>query len=188
MTKKTEKEKKGAQEDLAKFIAEYSNKTIEESTNVSEKFLNEIKAKLKNKDIEIQSIFQVLDNVDYHQPIYFKKLPFISLCEHHLLPFFGNVDIAIFPSGKIIGVSKFAELIDFLSRKLTLQEKFTEIISKTIYEELKCEGVFTRVTAKHLCSDMTNPKNSISDVITTHSIGLYELDYSLRSEALLNLN
>tara|TARA_Y100001970_G_scaffold61388_1_gene78402 strand:- start:126 stop:692 length:567 start_codon:yes stop_codon:yes gene_type:complete len=188
MTKKTKEEKKAAQEVLAKFIAEYSNKTIEESFKASEKFLNQIKAKLEHKDIEIKSIFQVLDNVDYHQPIYFKKLPFISLCEHHLLPFFGNVDIGIFPSGKIIGVSKFAELIDILSRSLTLQEKYTEIISKTIYKELKCEGVFTRVTAKHLCSDMTNPKNSISDVITTHSIGLYELDYSLRSEALLNLN
>ncbi len=90
MTKKTKEDKKVAQEVLAKFIAEYSNKTIEESFNASEKFLNQIKAKLEHKDIEIKSIFQVLDNVDYHQPIYFKKLPFISLCEHHLLPFFGN--------------------------------------------------------------------------------------------------
>ncbi len=188
MTKKTEEQKKAANEVLAHFIAQHSEKTVEESFFVSDKFLDQVKEKLENKDIEIKSIFQVLDNVDHHQPIYFKKLPFISLCEHHLFPFFGYVDIALFPSGKIMGVSKFSELIDFLSSRLTLQEKFTEIISKTIYEELKCEGVLTRVTAKHLCSDMKNPKNSISDVITTHSIGLYELDYSLRSEALLNLN
>ena len=73
MTKKTKEEKKEAQEVLAKFISEHSNKTIEESFNVSEKFLNEIKAKLEHKDIEINSIFQVLDNVDYHQPIYLKS-------------------------------------------------------------------------------------------------------------------
>ena len=186
--KKNTEEKMDAQEALAHFLSNYTNKTIHETENISERFLKQIKMKLEDKDTDINFIFSKLDSVDHNQPIYFKQLPFISLCEHHLLPFFGFVDIAIFPSQKIAGFSKFANLVDHLSNQLTLQEKLTEAIVNAINDVLQCEGVFVRIKAKHLCSDMNNPKNSISDIITTYSTGLYELDYSLRSEAILNLN
>jgi GTP cyclohydrolase I len=108
------------------------------------------------------------------------------LCEHHLLPFFGSFDIAVFPKNKIAGISKFSDLINHLSNDLTLQEKITQKAAEVIHRELEPEGVFIRVTAKHLCSDLMNPKSTISDVITTFSTGIYELDYSLRSEAIAN--
>ena len=80
----------------------------------------------------------------------------------------------VLPSNKIAGVSKFNDLIDNLSSQLTLQEKLTEIIAITINDLLECEGVFVRINAKHLCSDITNPKNSNFDIVTTYSTGLYE--------------
>ena len=186
--KKNTEEKIDVQEALAAFLSDNSNKSIEETKNISQRFLKQIEMKLEDKNNDINFIFSELDSVDHNQPIYFKQLPFISLCEHHLLPFFGFVDIAIFPSQKIAGFSKFADLVEYLSNELTLQEKLTETIVNTINDVLECEGVFARIKAKHLCSDMINPKNSISDIITTYSTGLYELDYSLRSEAILNLN
>jgi len=187
MRKKTEG-KTGAKVALADFLFNNTNKTIEEANSVSDRFLEQIEKKLEKSNLDIEFIFSPLDNVEHDQPVYFKKIPFISLCEHHLLPFFGFVDVAIFPSNKIAGISKFTDLIDNLSSQLTLQEKLTEIIAVTINDLLQCEGVFVRINAKHLCSDITNPKNSNSDIVTTYSIGLYELDYSLRSEAILNFN
>ena len=83
-------------------------------------------------------------------------------------------------------MSKFSDLVNHLSNNLTLQEKITQKAAEVINKELEPEGVFIRVTAKHLCSDLMNPKSTISEVITTFSIGIYELDYSLRSEALEN--
>jgi len=77
-------------------------------------------------------------------------------------------------------------LVNHLSNDLTLQEKITQKAAEVIHKELEPEGVFIRVTAKHLCSDLMNPKSTISDVITTFSSGIYELDYSLRSEAIAN--
>ena len=186
--KKNTKEKIETHEALANFLSKNSNKSFSEAKDISERFLKQIELKLEDKSADINSIFNVLENVGHNQPIYFKKLPFISLCEHHLLPFFGYVDIGIFPLKKIAGISKFSNLIEHLSNQLTIQEKLTQKIANSIYDVLECEGVFVRIKAKHLCSDMMNPKNSNSDIVTTYSKGLYELDYSLRSEAILNLN
>ena len=187
MKRKT-KEIKESQENLAYFLTENSDKSLKEAKDISKKFLKQIELKLEDKNTDINFIFSVLESVEHNQPVYFKQLPFISLCEHHLLPFFGDVDIGIFPSKKIAGISKFCDLIEHLSNQLTIQEKLTEKIANSINDVLECEGVFVRIKAKRLCSDMMNPKNSISDVVTTFSVGLYELDYSLRSEAILNLN
>jgi GTP cyclohydrolase I len=94
--------------------------------------------------------------------------------------------MAIFPETKIAGISKFSDLINHLSNDLTLQEKITKQAAEIIQNELNAQGVLVRVIAKHLCSDLMNPRSSISDVITTFSTGIYELDYSLRAEALTN--
>ncbi len=187
MRKKT-KENTQAKLALADFLSNNTNKTIEEARIISDRFLEQIQSKLQKNNLDSEFIFSALDNVEHNQPVYIKQTPFISLCEHHLLPFFGFVDVAIFPSRKIAGVSKFTDLIENLSNQLTLQEKLTETIANTINNKLECEGVFVRIKAKHLCSDIRNPKNSTFDIITTFSTGLYELDYSLRSEAILNLN
>jgi GTP cyclohydrolase I len=172
--------------DLLNFIQKTTSKPEEESLAILQKFTTEIEKKLSQNSSELSAIFTSLDEVTHSQPIYLSNIPFTSLCEHHLLPFLGSFDIAVFPKNKIAGISKFSDLINHLSNDLTLQEKITQKAAEVIHRELEPEGVFIRVTAKHLCSDLMNPKSTISDVITTFSSGIYELDYSLRSEAIAN--
>jgi len=172
--------------DLLNSIQKTTGKPEEESLAILQKFTTEIEKKLSQNSSELSAIFTSLDEVTHSQPIYLSNIPFTSLCEHHLLPFFGSFDIAVFPKNKIAGISKFSDLVNHLSNDLTLQEKITQKAAEVIHRELEPEGVFIRVTAKHLCSDLMNPKSTISDVITTFSTGIYELDYSLRSEATAN--
>ena len=172
--------------DLLNSIQKNTGKPEEESLAILQKFTTEIEKKLSQNSSELSAIFTSLDEVRHSQPIYLSNIPFTSLCEHHLLPFFGSFDIAVFPKNKIAGISKFSDLVNHLSNDLTLQEKITQKAAEVIHRELEPEGVFIRVTAKHLCSDLMNPKSTISDVITTFSTGSYELDYSLRSEAIAN--
>ena len=172
--------------DLLNSIQKNTGKPEEESLAILQKFTTEIEKKLSQNSSELPEIFTSLDKVTHSQPIYLSNIPFTSLCEHHLLPFFGSFDIAVFPKNKIAGISKFSDLVNHLSNDLTLQEKITQKAAEVIHRELEPEGVFIRVTAKHLCSDLMNPKSTISDVITTFSSGIYELDYSLRSEAIAN--
>ena len=172
--------------DLLNSIQKTTGKPEEESLAILQKFTTEIEKKLSQNSSELSAIFTSLDEVTHSQPIYLSNIPFTSLCEHHLLPFFGSFDIAVFPKNKIAGISKFSDLINHLSNDLTLQEKITQKAAEVIHRELEPEGVFIRVTAKHLCSDLMNPKSTISEVITTFSTGIYELDYSLRSEAIAN--
>jgi len=172
--------------DLLNSIQKTTGKPEEESLAILQKFTTEIEKKLSQNSSELLEIFTSLDEVTHSQPIYLSSIPFTSLCEHHLLPFFGSFDIAVFPRNKIAGISKFSDLVNHLSNDLTLQEKITQKAAELIHKELEPEGVFIRVTAKHLCSDLMNPKSTVSDVITTFSTGIYELDYSLRSEAMAN--
>ena len=172
--------------DLLNFIQKTTSKPEGESLAILQKFTTEIEKKLSQNSSELSAIFTSLDEVTHSQPIYLSNIPFTSLCEHHLLPFFGSFDIAVFPRNKIAGISKFSDLVNHLSNDLTLQEKITQKAAELIHKELEPEGVFIRVTAKHICSDLMNPKSTVSDVITTFSTGIYELDYSLRSEAIAN--
>ena len=172
--------------DLLNFIQKTTSKPEDESLAILQKFTTEIEKKLSQNSSELSEIFTSLDEVTHSQPIYLSSIPFTSLSEHHLLPFFGSFDIAVFPRNKIAGISKFSDLVNHLSNDLTLQEKITQKAAELIHKELEPEGVFIRVTAKHLCSDLMNPKSTVSDVITTFSTGIYELDYSLRSEAIAN--
>ena len=87
-----------------------------------------------------------------------------------------------------MGISKFSDIVSHLSNDLTLQEKLTERIALFIHETVDADGVFVKMSGKHLCSDLLNSKNSSEEVITTFSTGVYELDFSLRNEAILNFS
>ena len=127
-----------------------------------------------------------LENVEHNQPIYLKGINFVSLCEHHLLPFIGLVKIAVYPNRKIAGVSKFSELVSMLSNSLTLQESLTENIAVEIQKALDPKGVMVKISANHMCSSLLNTENSHTKFETTYSTGIYEIDHTLRNEALLN--
>tara|TARA_B100000674_G_C37877068_1_gene932486 strand:+ start:613 stop:1173 length:561 start_codon:yes stop_codon:yes gene_type:complete len=176
-----------AQESLFFLLKEITDKDDEEIKNLSIKFFDQVQKKLSNKQDETM-ILESLKEVIHNQPIYVNGISYISLCEHHMMPFHGSASVAVFPKKKILGISKFSDLVSHFSNDLTLQEKLTEKIATFLHGTLDAEGVFVKMSAKHLCSDLINSQNSSEDVITTYSTGVYELDYSLRNEALLNFS
>lgn len=188
MSKKTSNLNIELESSLSEFISKISGKTEDSAKLIASKFLNQIEGKLNFEKKAIELIFSELTDVEHNQPIYINEIPFISFCEHHMFPFFGHVSIAVLPNKDILGISKFSDLINNLSGNLTIQEKLTEEISKIIFSNLNCEGVHVKVIAKHLCSDLLSPENSIGDITTTFSTGIYELDSSLRAEASLNMS
>ena len=103
-----------------------------------------------------------------------------------MLPFFGTVDIALYPQKKIAGISRFDDLVRHFSDSLTLQETLTKNIATEIDEILNPRGVFVRTNANHSCSGLLNIGDSFTDVVTTFATGIYEIDHTLRNEAFLN--
>ena len=103
-----------------------------------------------------------------------------------MLPFTGLVNIAVYPSNKIAGVSKFSKLVSLLSNNLTLQESLTKKIAVEIQNALDPKGVMVKISANHMCSSLLNIENSETVFETTYSTGIYEIDHTLRNEALLN--
>ena len=125
---------------LFEFLKTKTDKSEEEILKLSKKFLEQIELKLHTSHLPSE-ILTNLDNVEHNQPIYLKGINFVSLCEHHLLPFTGLVNIAVYPNSKIAGVSKFSELVNILSNNLTLQETLTKNIAIEIQNALDPKGV-----------------------------------------------
>jgi len=125
--------------DFLDFIQKTTSKPEGESLAILQKFTTEIEKKLSQNSSELSDVFTSLDKVTHSQPIYLSSIPFTSLCEHHLLPFFGSFDIAVFPKNKIAGMSKFSDLVNHLSNNLTLQEKITQKAAEVINKELEPE-------------------------------------------------
>lgn len=102
-----------------------------------------------------------------------KDIPFYSMCEHHLLPFFGKAHIAYIPDEKMAGLSKFARLVDVLAARPQVQERLTRQIASFVHESLKPKGVFVLVEATHLCMTMRGIKKGGSSVVTTCGKGVF---------------
>lgn len=119
-----------------------------------------------------------------------RNIKFYSMCEHHMLPFFGTVDIAYLSSKKkIVGISKFARIVDKFSRKLTIQEQMTNDICKFIFEsKLEPQGVMVIVEGVHMCEVMRGVKKDGLSMITSSAMGTTLTDSKLRNEILLLLN
>jgi len=102
----------------------------------------------------------VFDANGYDQMISDSDIPFYSLCEHHMLPFFGSVTVAYIPNEKIIGLSKLARVVEYFSRRLNTQEYLTDNIANFLDEVLKPKGVGVKVTGRHLCKEMRGVKTT----------------------------
>ena len=109
---------------------------------------------------------------------------YYSICEHHMLPFFGHASIAYIPDGEVIGLSKLVRVVDFYSRKLQLQERLTREIASAVSRKVKNKGVFVVLSAEHLCVSMRGIKKSSSLTISVASTGAFESDKNLRDEAM----
>jgi GTP cyclohydrolase I len=107
-----------------------------------------------------------------------------SLCEHHMLPFFGRCHIGYIPKGKVFGVSKLARLVDCFARRLQVQERLTRQVAQTIRESLDAEGVGVVVEAKHLCMMMRGVGKQNSQMVTSAMLGCFQSSVATRNEFL----
>ena len=120
----------------------------------------------------------------YNEMVIVKDIDFFSMCEHHLLPFYGKVHIAYIPNGKIVGLSKIPRIVEVFSRRLQVQERLTQQIADTLYETLEPDGVAVVVEARHLCMMMRGVEKQNSAATTSAMLGSFREDMRTRSEFL----
>ena len=125
-----------------------------------------------------------LFTVDYSEMVIVKDIDFYSLCEHHLLPFFGKCHIAYIPSTHVIGLSKIPRLVDVYSRRLQIQERLTNQIADTIREKVAPLGVAVVIEATHLCMSMRGVEKQNSFAVTSAMVGAFRSNARTRMEFL----
>ena len=125
-----------------------------------------------------------LFEVDYDEMVMVKDVEFYSLCEHHLLPFFGKVHVAYVPNGRVIGLSKIPRLVEMFSRRLQVQERMTTEIADAIAQAIEPQGVGVIVEAQHLCMMMRGVEKQHSATVTSAMRGVFKTQMQTRNEFL----
>ena len=126
-------------------------------------------------------------DVEYTQPVVVKDIEFYSLCEHHMLPFFGHVHVSYIPDGKVIGLSKIPRIVEMFSRRLQIQERMTSEIATFINTLLHPKGVAVIVDGAHMCSMMRGVKKAQASMTTSTMLGLFQEDRDLRTEFIAHI-
>lgn len=124
----------------------------------------------------------------YQDIVLVRDIEFYSLCEHHMLPFFGHAHVAYIPNGKIIGLSKIPRLVEMYARRLQVQERMTEEIAHSLESILKPKGVAVVVEGAHMCAMMRGVKKSEASMVTTVMLGVFRTDEKIRGEFMSHLD
>jgi len=135
------------------------------------------------KDID-KVLNGALFDVCYDEMVLVRDIEVFSLCEHHLLPFFGRCHVAYIPNNKVIGLSKIPRLVDVFARRLQVQERLTQQIAETIMEKINPQGVGVVLEARHLCMIMRGVEKQNSEAVTSAMLGVFRDDYRTREEFL----
>jgi GTP cyclohydrolase I len=125
-----------------------------------------------------------LFDVDYDEMVIVKDIEFFSMCEHHLLPFFGKAHVAYVPNGKVIGLSKIPRLVDVFARRLQVQERLTTEVADAIDEAIHPQGVAVILEAQHLCMMMRGVEKQHSATVTSAMRGVFKTQQQTRNEFL----
>lgn len=125
-----------------------------------------------------------LFNVEYDEMVIVKDIEVYSLCEHHLLPFFGRCHVGYLPTDRVIGLSKIPRIVDVFARRLQVQERLTQQIAETVNDKIRPKGVAVVVEAQHLCMLMRGVEKRQTRVMTSAMLGKFRDDQRSRSEFL----
>jgi GTP cyclohydrolase I len=123
-----------------------------------------------------------LFEVKYNEMVIVKDIDFYSLCEHHLLPFYGKCHVAYIPNGRVVGLSKIPRIVDVFARRLQVQERMTTEVAETLMEILKPQGVAVVSEARHLCMMMRGVQKQNTVVATSAVLGVFHDDRATREE------
>ncbi|HXN07786.1 MAG TPA: GTP cyclohydrolase I FolE, partial [Nitrospiria bacterium] len=129
-----------------------------------------------------------LFDIDYEEMLIVRDIDFYSLCEHHMLPFFGKCHVAYLPKKKIIGLSKLPRIVDVFSRRLQVQERLTKQIAEAIQETISPVGVGVVIKAQHLCMMMRGVEKQNSYAVSSAMLGAFRNDHKTREEFLNLIN
>jgi GTP cyclohydrolase I len=129
-------------------------------------------------------INKALFTQDTSSMVIVKDIEVYSMCEHHMLPFFGRCHIGYIPDGKVFGVSKLARIVDMYARRLQLQERLTEQISRVVMDEIGAKGVGVMIEARHLCMMMRGVEKQNSTMVTSSVLGVFREHLATREEFL----
>ena len=121
-------------------------------------------------------------DVDYSEMVVVKDIPFYSLCEHHLLPFFGAAHVAYVPDGRVIGLSKIPRIVEMYARRLQVQERMTQQVADFLMERLAPKGVGVVLEATHLCAAMRGIRKPGTTMTTAAVLGLFRRNDKTRAE------
>jgi GTP cyclohydrolase IA len=136
----------------------------------------------------VKLINGALFDVDYDEMVLVKDIEFYSMCEHHMLPFFGKAHVAYIPNGKVIGLSKIPRIVDMYARRLQVQERMTSEIAQFLQDTLNPKGVAVIVEGQHMCAMMRGVKKSETNMLTRKFLGEFKEDAGLRTEFITHVS
>ncbi len=134
--------------------------------------------------MDAREVLQTQFEESHQELVLMRDMPFYSLCEHHLLPFFGSAHVAYIPRGKVVGISKLARAVDIFAKRPQVQERLTSQIADAVMEAVGAEGVAVVLRAEHLCMSMRGVRKPGASIVTSALRGVFETSGRTRAEVL----